>query len=274
MSVVFAAVPLPPPASDSTCLITGASSGIGAEIARELAARGRGVTLVARREERLRELADELTRAHGIRAESVAGSVAEHDGRTELAEEVERRGLTVEVLVNNAGYGSGGRFQDLDGESEEGMVRLNVEAVVGLCGIYVPRMVARGRGAILNVGSTASFQPLPRMATYAATKAFVASFTEALHFDLHGTGVTATVLNPGFTETEFADAGGVGSFDQLPSFLVDDAREVARAAVEGMEQGKRSVIPGAHNVLSSIGGRFVPRSVLLPAVGRFSPVGR
>jgi short-subunit dehydrogenase len=267
-------VPLPPPAPDSTCLITGASSGIGAEIARELAQRGHGVTLVARREERLRELADELTDAHGIRAEIVGASVADHDGRAELAAEIERRGLAVETLVNNAGYGSAGRFQDLDPDGEEGMVRLNVEAVVGFCGIYASRMVDRGRGSILNVASTAAFQPLPYQATYAASKAFINSFTEALHTDLAGTGVNATVLCPGPTATEFADEAGMNSFEGLPSFLVDDARDVARAAVEGMEAGSRSVVPGVHNVISALGGRFAPRTLLLPALGRFYPYGR
>lgn len=265
---------LPPPVPDSTCLITGASSGIGAELARELARRGHGVTLVARREERLRELADELSRRHGIRAEIVAASVADDDGRAEMVSEIEGRGLTVETLVNNAGYGSGGRFQDLDNENEEGMVRLNVEAVVGLCGIYAPKMVARGRGAILNVGSVAGFQPLPKQATYAATKAFVNAFTEALHADLRGTGVTATVLCPGFTQTEFTEAGGMESMDALPSFLVDEPADVARAAVEGLEKGKRSVIPGPHNVVTAFGGRFVPRSVLLPAMTRFNPLSQ
>lgn len=266
-------MPLPPPAPDSTCLVTGASSGIGSEIARELAQRGHGVTLVARREERLRELADELTNTHGIRAEVVGGSVADHDGRAELAAEIERRGLTVETLVNNAGYGSTGRFQDLDPDGEEGMVRLNVEAVVGLCGIYASRMVARGRGAILNVASIAAFQPLPYQATYAATKAFINSFTEALHTDLAGTGVTVTVVCPGLTETEFGEEAGMGSFDRLPSFLVDVPRDVAHAAVEGLEAGSRSVVPGAHNVISALGGRFMPRTLLLPALGRLYPVG-
>jgi uncharacterized protein len=266
-------MPLPPPAPDSTALVTGASSGIGAEIARELARRGRGVTLVARREDRLRELADQLTIAHGIRAEIVGASVADHDGRTKLVEEIEGRGLTVEILVNNAGYGSAGRFQDSDADNEEAMVRLNCEALVGLCGVYAPKMVARARGAILNVGSTAGFQPLPRQATYAATKAFVNSFTEALHTDLSGTGVTATVLCPGPTESEFAQEAGIGSFDGLPSFLVDSAEDVARAAVDGLESGRRSVIPGAHNVVSAFGGRFAPRSLLLPALGRFNPIG-
>ena len=267
-------MPLPPPAADSTCLITGASSGIGSEVARELAQRGHGVTLVARREERLRDLADELTDAHGIRAEVVGASVADHDGRAEVAAEIERRGLTVETLVNNAGYGSAGRFQDLDPEREEGMVRLNVEAVVGFCGIYASRMVDRGRGAILNLASIAAFQPLPYQATYAASKAFINSFSEALHTDLAGTGVTVTVLCPGLTETEFAEEAGMGSFDGLPSFLVDAPRDVARAGVEGMEAGRRSVVPGAHNVISALGGRFVPRTLLLPALSRLYPYGR
>ena len=262
---------LPPPAPDSTCLVIGASSGIGSAIARELASRGLGVTLVARREDRLQELADEISAQHAVRAEIVAASVADHDGRAELATEIEGRGLTVEVLVNNAGYGSGGRFQDLDPDNEEAMVRLNVEVLVGFCGLYAPKMVARGRGAILNVGSTAGFQPLPRQATYAGTKAFVNSFTEALHTDLTGTGVTATVLCPGPTESEFASAGEMGSFDDLPSFLVDDARDVARAAVNGLDKGKRSVVPGPHNMVTALGGRLVPRSLLLPALERFYP---
>jgi uncharacterized protein len=267
-------VALPPPVPESTCLVTGASSGIGAEIARDLAARRHGVTLVARREERLKELARELERNHGVRAEIIAASVSHREGRQELVEEIERRGLTVEVLVNNAGFGSGGRFQNQEVEREEEMVRTNIEAVVGLCAIYASRMVARGRGAILNVGSVAGFQPVPRQTTYAATKAFVNSFTEALHTDLSGTGASATLVCPGFTQTEFAEVGGLGSFDQLPSFLVDTPREVAQAAVEGMAKGKRTVVPGAHNVVTALGGRFAPRSLLLPAMGRFYPVGR
>ena len=264
---------LPPPAPDSTALVTGASSGIGAEIARELARRGHGVTLVARREDRLRELADELTRAHGVRAEVVGASVADHDGRAKLVAEVESRGLTVEILINNAGYGSGGPFQDLDADNEEGMVRLNCEALVGFCGVYAPKMVARARGAILNVGSTAGFQPMPHQATYAATKAFVNSFSEGLHTDLAGTGVTATVLCPGPTQSEFAEQAGLGSFDKLPSFLVDTSANVAKAGVEGLDKGRRSVIPGATNVLSALGGRLAPRSALLPALGRLNPLG-
>ena len=258
---------LPPPAASSTCLVTGASSGIGAEIARELAGRGRGVTLVARREQRLRELADELERAHGVRAEIVAADVADAGAREELVAEVERRGLTVDVLVNNAGIGSFGHFQDLEADAEVSMVRINVEAVVALCGAYVPGMVGRGRGAVLNLASVAGFHPLPRQATYSASKAFVLTFTEALHADLHGTGVTATALCPGFVGTEFDDRSGM-DFDRLPSFFVMSPADAAREGVEAMDSGKRSVIPRVTNMATAFGARYVPRTLSLPFLRR------
>ena len=256
---------LPPPDPASTCLVTGASSGIGADIARELAGRGHGVTLVARRDERLRELAGELERAHGVRVETLATDVADASDRERLVAEIEERGLAVEVLVNNAGAGSAGEFQRLDPEAEVGLVRLNVEAVVALCGAYVSKMVARGRGAVLNLASVAGFQPLPRQATYSGSKAFVLNFTEALHSDLHGTGVSATALCPGPVRTEFEERSGMdGAFDKLPAFAVLSSAETARAAVEAMERGKRSEIPGITNVVSALGGRYLPRTVLLP----------
>lgn len=267
---------LPVPSSSTTCLVTGASSGIGADIARELARRGHGVTIVARREERLRELADELSASHGIRADVVAADVAEADGRATLLDAVRDGGLTVDVLVNNAGYGSGGRFQDLDPESEEKMVRLNVDALHSLCAHFVQEMAGRGRGAILNVASTVAFQPLPRQATYAASKAFVLSFTEALHADLHGTGVTATALCPGLTRTEFFDiAGGMDeATSNAPGFAMMESSEVAREAVEGMAAGKRVVIPSAFNKATALSGRLTPRSVLVPFLRRVYPVGK
>lgn len=187
---------LPSPSPESTCLVTGASSGIGVELARGLAARGHGLTLVARREERLRDLAAELGKEHDVRIEVVTADVSDGAERSRLANEISRRGLTVEVLVNNAGFGSGGAFVSLDGERETEMVRTNVEAVVGLSSVYLPGMVERGRGALLNIGSLISFQPVPFQATYGASKAFVLSFTDALHEELRGTGVTATAVCP------------------------------------------------------------------------------
>ena len=269
-------MPLPPPSPSSIALVTGASSGIGTEIARELARRGHGLVLVARREERLRELADELARAHGVRAEAIGSDLADPASRDELGQALRERELDVEILVNNAGFGSGGDFQDLDPEVEVGMVRLNVEAVVALCAAYAREMVDRRRGAILNVASIAGYQPIPRQATYAASKAFVVSFTEALASDLHGTGVTVTALCPGPVRTEFVEAAGIGeaAAESAPSFLWMEAGEVARAGVEGLEAGRRSVVPGPFNVASTMFGRVAPHGMLMPLYRRFYPVGK
>jgi short-subunit dehydrogenase len=265
---------LPPPSDSSTCLVTGASSGIGAEIARQLAERGRGVTLTARRKDRLEELAAELKERHGVRAETVACDLSSPAARKRMVKTVADRGLEVEVLVNNAGFGSAGRFQDLDPDAELMMVRTNVEAVLDLCTEYVPAMVKRRRGAVLNVASVASFQPVPRQATYAATKAFVLSFTEGLHVDLKGTGVTATALCPGPTRTEFGDAAGIpDELFEIPG-LVYTAEQMAIAGVEAMERGRRTVIPGATNLVSALGGRLMPRALVLPLIDRFYPVGK
>ena len=266
---------LPPPSPSSTCLVTGASSGIGADIARELAQRGYGVTLVARREDRLKELADELGGMDRVRAETIACDLTDEDARRRMVAEVDERGLEVEILVNNAGFGTAGEFQELDLGGELRMVRTNVEAVVHLCGEYVGGMVERGRGAILNVASTAGFQPLPRQSTYAASKAFVLSFTEALSADLKGTGVTATALCPGPVKTEFTDQhAGFDAAASTPDFVWMSAEDCARAAVKGLERGKRVVVPGAVNRIGTLAGQHAPRSVLLAAARRFYPLGR
>ena len=265
---------LPPPSESSTCLVTGASSGIGAAIARELAARGHGVTLTARRKDRLDELASELVAQHSVRADTVACDLASAAARKRMVQTIERRGLEVDVLVNNAGFGSAGRFQALDPGAELSMVRTNVEAVVDLCSTYVAQMVDRGRGAVLNVASVAAYQPVPRQATYAATKAFVLSFTEGLHVDLKGTGVTATALCPGPTKTEFGDAAGIpDELFEIPG-LVYTAEEMAVAGVRAMERGRRAVVPGATNVVGAVGGRLMPRALVLPLIDRFYPVGK
>jgi uncharacterized protein len=265
---------LPPASDSSTCLITGASSGIGAEIARELAKRGRSLTLAARRKDRLRALADELSARHGVRAELVTCDVSSPTARRRMVKTIADRGREVDVLVNNAGFGSAGRFQDLDLDAERRMVRTNVEAVLDLCSVYVPQMVERGRGAVLNVASTAAFQPIPRQSNYAATKAYVLSFTEGLHMDLKGTGVTATALCPGPTKTEFGEAAGIREelFD-IPG-LVYTAEQMALAGVEAMERGRRTVVPGATNLAGAVGGRLMPRALVLPLIDRFYPVGK
>jgi short-subunit dehydrogenase len=267
-------VALPPPSKDSTCLVTGASSGIGADIARELAKRGHGVTLVARREDRLRALADELS-ATGVRAEAIGCDVTDEKALRAMIDAIAERGLKVEVLINNAGYGSGGLFQELDASSEVAMVKLNCVALTALCAEYVPQMVERGRGAVLNVGSTAGEQPLPRQATYSATKAFVNTFSDALNADVKGTGVTVTSLRPGPVTSEFGDVAGIS--DELfgaPDFAIKTPEETAAAAVEGLEKGKRTVAPGVVAKFATIGGRITPRTVLLPLLRRNYPVGK
>lgn len=265
---------LPPPSRRSTCLVTGASSGIGAAVARGLAGRGHGVALVARREERLEQIADELRSSHRVRVEVVTADVSEAEGRDRLVEKVADRGLAVEVLVNNAGFGSGGEFAGLDGARETAMVRTNVEAVVGLSSAYLPRMLDRGRGAILNVGSLIAFQPVPFQATYGASKAFVLNFTDALHEELRGTGVTVTAVCPGPVRTEFGESGGFGGADdRIPELLWLSAERVASDALDALESGHRVVVPGTLNQVAALYGQHLPRALLLPLVRRIWPVG-
>lgn len=260
---------LPAPAPDSTALITGASSGIGTEIARELARRGHGLTLVARREERLRELATSLAADHGIRAETVAADLGEADERERLDERLTELGLEVEILVNNAGFGNSATLTEADRERLLAMVRLNCEALLDLQARYTPGMVARGRGAVINVASTAAFQPLPLTATYAATKAFVLSLTEATHAELDEHGVTATALCPGPVKTEFAEVAGVGGAEEsLPGVFWTSVEQVAQAAVEGADKGKRVVVPGLMNRAGAISGQHSPRALALPIAKR------
>jgi short-subunit dehydrogenase len=250
-------------------LVTGASAGIGAELARELAARGYNLVLVARRAERLQALADELRLSTGVHADVEACDLADSGARQALVGRLQGGERAVAGVCNNAGFGSVGHFsrQPLDREQE--MIRLNVEALHHLTGAWVPRMVERGVGAILNVGSTSAYQPLPGMATYAATKAFVQSFSESVHSELAGTGVSVTCLSPGFTRTDFAAEAGAGSVEAVaPGFLTMDARDVARAGVDGMVAGRRTVVPGIHNKASTLGGRLVPRTLLLPIARR------
>jgi uncharacterized protein len=267
-------VALPPPNPASTCLVTGASSGIGADIARELARRGHGVTLVARREDRLRALAEELA-ATGVRAEVIACDVTDDAALKRMIDTIAERGLEVEVLVNNAGYGSGGLFHELDAASEVAMVKVNCVALTALCAEYVPKMVEQGRGAVLNVGSTAGEQPLPRQATYSGTKAFVNTFSDALNADVKGTGVTVTSLRPGPVTSEFGDVAGIS--DELfgaPKFAIKSPEETAAAAVAALEKGKRTVAPGLVAKVATISGRVTPRTLLLPLLRRNYPVGK
>jgi short-subunit dehydrogenase len=261
---------LPPPSPDSTCVVTGASSGIGSELARELSGRGYGVTLVARREDRLRELAAEL----GEGAEVHACDVTDPNARKGLADALAARGTAVAVLVNNAGFSTSGPFVKTDRDRELDMVRTNIEAVVDFCALFAPGMAERGNGAILNLASTASFQPLPMQAGYAATKAFVLSFSESLHAELDGQGVTVTALCPGPVKTEFADVAEIPGADSMPGIFWGKPADVARAGIKGLERGKRVVIPGTLNRAGAIGGQHAPRSIVLRLTSRVHPAAR
>ena len=252
--------------------MTGASSGIGADIARELADRGHGVTLVARREDRLRELADEL--AGRVRVEVIACDVADPAARAGLFDEVDRRGLTTDILVNNAGIGTMGSVAKTPVEDEIAQVRVNVEAVIDLTTRAVQQMVPRGRGAILNVGSTAGYQPFPGQVGYAATKAFVNNYTQGLRGELAGTGVTVALLCPGPVRTEFLKSAGMDErafADAFPKFLWKPSREVARAGVDALDRDSGTVIPGLPSQISTRLFQFMPRRLLLPLLKNQHP---
>jgi short-subunit dehydrogenase len=252
---------LPQPDSNSTVVVTGASSGIGAELARELARRGYGVTLVARRADKLQELADEI----GPSARVETADLQDPAERDRLADLLDER--PVVGLVNNAGYGATGPFAEADLDWHQGMVQLNCQALVHLTGRVIPRLIEDGAGAILNVASLAACQPIPNMATYAASKAFVLSFSEAVHTELQGTGVSVTAVQPGPVKTDFWELAGDRGSNPGPAFL--PAEEVARQAIAGMAAGKRTVVPSLKWKGAAVAGRFVPRSVQLPLMKRF-----
>jgi uncharacterized protein len=262
-------VALPPPSESATALVTGASAGIGESIARQLASRGHGVTLVARREERLSALVGELSERHGVRAEAIAADLGDEAARQRLATQIEDLGLEVEVLVNNAGFGGADTVAEANREQLIAMVRLNCEALLDLQARYLPAMVGRGRGAIINIASTAAFQPIPGTATYAATKAFVLSLSEAVHEELKGTGVTLTAVCPGPVRTEFMQVAGIKQAEeQLPGVFWMTSEAVAKAAVEAAENGKRAVVPGLLNRAGALTGQHVPRVLVLPIAKR------
>jgi uncharacterized protein len=259
-------VSLPAPDPRHLILVTGASAGIGREIARELGARGHGLGLVSRRLPELEALATGLTSEHGIAAEPFAADLTDPDARRDLIAAVLATGRTVAGVVNNAGLGSIGRFHELPLDREARVVRLNASALHELTGAFLPGMIERGEGAILNVGSIAGAHPFPNNATYAATKAFVSAFSQAVHAELAGTGVSCTLLAPGPTRTGIWDAAGAPEVHGAgPGVLWGDPRAVARVGVRAMEEGRRTVTPGATNRLYETWGRFVPRTLLLPA---------
>jgi uncharacterized protein len=246
---------------DDITLVTGASSGIGEALARRIARDGRHVGLVARRKERLDALAAELEGAHRVRAYALPADLTAPGAVPALVEEVARRGLTVDWLVNNAGFGTYGRFQELPVARELEQIRLNVEALVELTGRLLPAMVGRGRGVVMNVSSVGGFVPSPMMATYTATKAFVLSFTETLEAELAGTGVHALCVCPGFTRTEFQNLADVDT-SNVPGMAWMTADQVADEAVRAAPKGG-VLVNGAMNRALTTLLKFVPRSLAI-----------
>ena len=269
-------MPLPAPGTDRACLVTGASSGIGADIARELARRGHQTVLVARSEESLRSLADEIGTAQ-VASHVLPTDLSDRDARAALLGRVAELGLTVDVLVNNAGYSTLGPVARADTDDEMSMLEVDVVAVQDLCTRVVPGMVERGRGAVLNVASTAAFQPLPGQANYAAAKAYVLSYSMSLAGELAGTGVTATCLCPGPVHTGFADRAGFepDDFDKsLPGPMWVASADVAKCGVEALEKGRLYAIPGIANQLGARFSQLAPRTVLLQILRRMHPALR
>jgi short-subunit dehydrogenase len=253
-----------------TALITGASSGLGAEYAKLFAADKHDLILVARRRDRLEALARELSSAHGVKAQVLAADLAAHDGAARVVEEVARLGIEIDFLVNNAGFATSGAFAELDAARELEMIQVNVTSLVALTRAFLPPMLARRRGRILNIGSTAGFPPGPFMAVYYASKAFVNSFTEALWYELRGSGVTATVSCPGATATEFAQVAGKQS-SLLFRLGAASPATVARQGYGAMMKGKAMVIHGLKNKLTVQSLRISPRALARAIAASLNP---
>ena len=242
-------------------LITGASAGLGVEFARQLTKRGHRLVLVARRTDRIEALASELGNARAVTAD-----LSKANGAAKLIADVEAAGEHVELLINNAGFGLGGRFAELSAKRQREMIDLNVGALTDLCRAVTPDMIKRKSGAILNVASTAAFQPGPGMAVYFATKAYVLSFSEALHEELKPHGVKVSALCPGPTRTEFGAVAGFGDgggFDRLAM----NSPEVVAAGLAGLNRNKAVVVTGIVNKIGAASTRFLPRPLLRKIAG-------
>ncbi len=257
----------------STALITGASSGIGRELAIVFAQNGWDVVLVARSADKLQELAEELVRKHQISAETIALDLVDPAAPQKLLRETAARSLKIDALVNNAGIGSFGFFADIDPENDARLLELNVTALTKLTKLFLRPMIVRKKGYILNVASTAAFQPGPLMAVYYASKAYVLSFSEALSNELEGSGVSVTALCPGAVRTGFQDAANMTG-SKLFKRVTLEASRVAREGYQAMMRGKRVVVPGVRHRLMIAGSRFAPHSLVLRIMRRLQEIDK
>ena len=245
-----------------TALITGGSSGIGFELAKLFADDGYQIVLVARGKEELDKAAAELRATHDVDVVTIPADLADPGSSKQLVEELTKQKITIDVLVNNAGFGLLGAFSDADEAKTIGMIQLNIAALTELSKRLLPGMLQRKRGRILNVASTAAFQPGPFMAVYYATKAYVLSFSEALHEELRDTGVTVTTLAPGPTATSFQIRAQIDAVPLFRSGLMD-AASVAKIGYAALNRGQRLVIPGLRNSLGAFLIRLAPRRLVL-----------
>lgn len=257
---------LPAPQAGGAVLVTGASSGIGAALAYEFASRRYPLVLLARREDRLRELAGELTARYSVRAEVIACDLADAEARATVPERVSEVGLRVDVLCNCAGFGVAGPFADSDPAIALRMVRTNFEAVIDLTRAFVPGMRRRGRGAVLIVSSIAGMVPMPSFAAYAATKAATLAFAEALHVEVKNDGVSVTAMCPGQVNTEFTRIAGLESGAKLwPGFLTPDPAECACVGLAALAKRRRVVVPNRGVSMLAMLCRHTPRGISLHA---------
>jgi uncharacterized protein len=245
-----------------TALITGASGGIGEELARLFAAHGHDLVLVARGERKLQTLSGELAGAHGIQARVLAADLADPGAPPRIFDTLQLQGVAIGALVNNAGFGAQGAYAEIDYEVEARMIQVNVAALAHLTRLFLPGMLARRKGKILNVASTAAYVPGPFMAVYYASKAFVLSFSEAIAEETQGTGVTVTTLIPGPTETNFAATAGNQDSRLFRSGTVMSAAAVARVGYDALMAGRRVAIAGVSNKLTVFSTRMAPRAML------------
>jgi uncharacterized protein len=250
----------------TTALVTGASAGIGRAFAGGLAARGDDLVLVARDGGRLEDLAAELSATHGVAADVLASDLLTTKGVAAVAARLADADHPIDLLVNNAGFGTYGRFAELDVEREVQEVELNVVALLRLTHAALGAMERRGKGAILNVASLAAYQPNPISATYGATKSFVHSFTHAVREEARGTGVTVMLVCPGYTHTEFHDRAGLGPTD-VPEFLWQTADEVVAAALRDLERGRSVSIPGVLNQTAAAMSSMAPAGITRRVAG-------
>lgn len=252
--------------SKGTALITGASAGIGAALARLMAAEGHDLVLTARRRDRLEELAKEVSR-HGIKAHVWLDDLADSAAPRRLHKRAKVEGIAVDILINNAGFGTRGVFTEIPLDRQLEMIAVNVTALTALTHLFLRDMRGRGHGRILNVASLAGFQPGPFLAVYYATKGYDYLFTEALAEELNGSGITASCLFPGVTDTEWQAVAGIGG-SRLGRMQGMSAEAVARIAYDGMMAGQRTIIPGLKNKLSALAVKVTPRRLLTFVIGR------